>query len=193
MSSAALRLPTFDELYEEIRALPEGMTGEIFGPGELRVMSRPAAPHRIGSRRVLRALRGLDVDEGGSGWWIEVEAEIRLPDERLYVPDLSGWRAEGIPDFIEDNPITVVPDWICEILSRDTQRGDRARKLPHYVEAGVVYVWVVDPAANTVEVYQGIGGRPTLIATAQGDDVKVLPPFELSFDVGALWLPGRAG
>ena len=41
MSSAALRLPTFDELYDEIEALPVGMTGEILGPGELRTMSLP--------------------------------------------------------------------------------------------------------------------------------------------------------
>ena len=188
MSSAALRLPTYDELYDEIRALPEGMTGEILSLGELRVMSRPGAGHRLSSRRVQRALRGQDVDEGGTGWWIEVEAEIQLPDERLYVPDLAGWRADGIPTFIKDNPITTVPDWTCEILSRATQAADRVRKLPHYIAAGVGHVWVLDPAARTIEVYQAMNGRPALIAAVEGEGTVTLPPFDTPIDVGALWL-----
>ena len=76
MSSAALRLPTFEELYAEIQALPEGSTGEILGPGELRVMARPGAPHRHLGKRISRALDGVDRALGGVGWWIEIEAEI---------------------------------------------------------------------------------------------------------------------
>ena len=41
MSSAALRLPTFEELYAEIEALPEGMTGEILGPAEQTWVQAP--------------------------------------------------------------------------------------------------------------------------------------------------------
>lgn len=191
MSSAALRLPTFDELYAEIEALPEGLTGEIMGPGELRTMSRPGAPHRYFGKRVARSLDGADLSVGGSGWWIEVEAEIQLPSERLYVPDLAGWRASGPPDFIYDNPITVVPAWVCEILSRATQRADRVRKLPYYAAAGVEHVWIVDPVARTVEVYQTVQGHPSLIAAAADGDVATLAPFDLPIDVGALWLAPR--
>lgn len=189
MTSLAHRLLTFDELYTEIEALPEGMTGEILGPGELRVMSRPAGRHRFGAQRISHALRGSNFILGGSGWWIEVEAELRLPDDRLYVPDLCGWRIEGIPPFIEENPITVMPDWACEILSRDTQRADRARKLPHYARAGIGHVWIVDPAARSIEVYETRGRLPVLVETATNDATAVLPPFSLPIDLASLWLP----
>ena len=189
MSSAALRLPTFDELYAEIEALPEGLTGEIMGPGELRTMSRPGGPHRYFGKRVAHSLEGADLAMGGSGWWIEPEPEIRLPDDRLYVPDLCGWRVTEEPDFVDENPITVVPDWVCEILSRSTQAADRTRKLPNYARSGVSHIWVVDPVQQTIEVYETFDGRPSLVATAMANDApgRVLAPFDLPIDVGALW------
>lgn len=187
MSSAALRLPTFDELYAEIQALPEGLTGEILGPGELRTMARPGGPHRLFGKRVARALDGADVAMGGTGWWIEPEAEIRLLEDRLYVPDLAGWRVSEEPDFVDENPIMVVPDWTCEILSRSTQRADRVRKLPTYARAGVGHVWIVDPEARTIEVYETVGAHALLLETASDADVRVLPPFDLTLDLGTLW------
>ena len=192
MSSAALKLPDFDELYAEIEALPQGTTGEILGPGELRTMARPGGRHSYSSQRVGHALRGNNVVFGGSGWWIEVEREIRLGYDLLYVPDLVGWRVDAPPDFVDDNPITVVPDWACEILSRSTQRADRAIKLPNYAACGVGHVWVLDPEARSLEVYESSGGRPLLVAAVSGAGVKVLPPFDEPIDVGALWKPARA-
>ena len=191
MSSAALRLPTFEELYAEIEALPEGMTGEILGPGDLRTMARPGGPHRLTAHRVGSALSGSNLMDGGIGWWIEVEAEIRLPGGRLYVPDLAGWRVDQEPSFVDDNPIVVVPDWACEILSRGTQRGDRAFKLPNYAYAGVGHVWVIDPEARTVEVYETQHGQPVLVSTAVGSVTAVLQPFPEPLEIGAFWKRSR--
>jgi hypothetical protein len=64
------------------------VTGEILDPGVLRTMSRPGKAHRRSHRQALKALRGFDANEGGAGWWIEVEVEVRL-GPRLLVPDLS--------------------------------------------------------------------------------------------------------
>lgn len=192
MSSLAYKLPTFEEMYAEIEALPEGTTGEILGPGDLRVMPRPGGKHSFASMRAARALDGSNLLFGGTGWWIEVEREVRFPDDRLFVPDLAGWRVDEMPDFIEENPITVPPDWACEILSRSTQRADRVLKLPHYARNGVGHVWIVVPEARTIEVYESRGSVAALIATASGDDVVVLPPFDLPLDVGALWKPEKA-
>lgn len=191
MTASALRLPTFEELYAEIEALPEGMTGEILGPGDLRTMARPGGAHRLSSHRVSAALRGSNLMDGGFGWWIEVEAEIRLPGSRLYVPDLAGWRVTEEPTFVDDNPITVTPDWACEILSRGTQRGDRAFKLPNYACAGVGHVWILDPEAKTVEVYETQHGLPVLVATAAREVTVVLPPFPDPIDVGSFWKKTR--
>jgi len=46
MAHPAAVLPTFEELYEQVRALPEHLTGEILEPGVLRTISRPGKAHR---------------------------------------------------------------------------------------------------------------------------------------------------
>ena len=186
MASAALKMPTFDDLYAEIEAMAPGLTAEILEPGEIRTMSRPGGKHSYSTQRILRALRGHNLIDGGLGWWLEIEREIRFA-ERLYVPDLSGWRVDAPPTFVDDNPILVPPDWACEILSRTTQRGDRAVKLPRYAVEGVAHVWVVDPTAETIEVYETVTGRPLLVASARGHQTLVLPPFDGPIDVGTLW------
>ena len=188
--SAAAQLHTFDELYAAIEALPETLTGEILGPGELRTMSRPGGRHSFSSHRLGSALRGSNLIDGGTGWWIEVERELRLLD-RLYVPDLIGWRVEEEPAFVDDNPITVTPGWVCEILSRRTQRGDRVWKLPTYAAAGVGYIWVIDPDVCTLEVYASRDALPVLVATAAGQGTVLLPPFADPIDVGSLWKSPR--
>lgn len=187
MPATAEKTPTFAELYAEIEALPQGVTGEILVPGTLRTMSRPARPHRRAARRLARALDAIDVNVGGSGWWIELEAEVRFGD-RLTVPDLAGWRVERLPVFPDDNPIVVLPDWCCEVLSPTTAREDRVVKLPLYAREGVAHVWLVDPQLRTLEVYESVAGRATLTQVAAGDDAVALAPFDLTLALTGWWL-----
>jgi len=188
MSSAAFKLPSYADLLAELRALPQGTTGEILGEGWLRLMSRPGRKHRSVSRQLLFGLR----DHGlmGGDWVIEVEAEIDLLG-RLLVPDLVGWRLHDgdTTDFLDENPITRTPDWACEILSRSTQQGDRAIKLPLYAAAGVAHVWVIVPEAQTIEVFDNTGSKPLLVATARGEQTVLLPPFAEAWDLAQLWKP----
>jgi Uma2 family endonuclease len=192
MAQRAVQSSTFDELYRQIQELPRGTTGEILEPGVIRSMSRPGGPHRLTHRRILRSVRGSDIDEGGSGWWFEVEAEIRLPGDLLAVPDISAWRASERPGFVDVNPIEVLPDFCCEILSPSTVRDDRRLKVPIYARSGVGWTWLADPRAHLVEVYQTINGLPTLVLIAKDDEVMTLPPFEGEVDLGRWWLPAPA-
>jgi Uma2 family endonuclease len=192
MADSARQVRTFEELYEEIRHLPEGLTGEILEEGVLRVMSRPGKRHRRSARACLDALSGADANVRGTGWWIEIEAEIRFPPARLAVPDLSGWRVAQVPDLPDENPLTVLPDWCCEILSPRTARDDKRLKLPLYARAGVPWSWLVDPTLRLVEIYQTLNGLPALMTTAQEDERRVLPPFELEISLEGWWLPGPA-
>jgi Uma2 family endonuclease len=193
MSQAAVAPPTFEELYAEIQALPEGMTGEILEPGVLRTMSRPGRAHRWAAQRCFARLDGFDVRNSGVGWWIEFEAEIKFLRDRLAVPDIAGWRVERVPELPEENPITIVPDFCCEILSPTTARDDRSVKLPLYARAGVAWVWLIDPALRLIEIFETVNGRPALVDTARDDDAKQLPPFEGEIAVGPWWPPAPAG
>jgi len=184
-----LQPESFDELYERIRNLPEGMTGEILVPNVLKTMSRPGKRHRRSAVRCLDALRSFNASLGGTGWWIEVEAEIRLPNNRLVVPDLIGYRVERVPELPEENPLTILPDWVCEVLSPATEKEDTTIKRPLYAQCGIPWIWIVDPAKRIIEVYETVNNRPALTAIATEDERIVLPPFGTEFDVGPFWLP----
>lgn len=190
MAHPARAVRTFEELYAEIERLPEGMTGEILEEGVVRTMSRPSRRHRRAAGACFRALSGIDANAGGSGWWIELEAEIRFPSSRLAVPDLAGWRVERVPELPENNPLTVIPDWCCEVLSPRTARDDKRLKLPMHARSGVTWTWLVDPILQLVEVYQTVNDLPALVTTAQEAEKCVLPPFELEISLEGWWLPG---
>jgi Uma2 family endonuclease len=190
MTATAARLPTFEDLYAEIERLPEGVIGEILEPGVLHTKPRPAKAHRNAAKRLLLALGRADIGQGGTGWWIEVECEVRL-GQRLFDPDLAGWRVERVPEQPDENPVTIVPDWTCEILSPGTARTDRTIKLPHYARSRVPWIWLVDPAFHTVEVYEtDPSGRPVLVLAAGESDVVKLPPFDGEIALSGLWMPG---
>ncbi len=196
MGDAAERTPTFEELYRAIEALPEGLTGEILEPGVIRTMGRPGAAHRFTARRLLAAFGDDDAAEGGQGWWFEAEAEIRLLADRLVVPDVAAWRLapeEGVPpDFVQDNPIVAVPGWCAEILSPRTRSVDRAQKLPLYAEAGVEWVWLIDPEARRVELFETVGGKPQARGVVDGDTKRALPPLDSVVELSRWWLPQPA-
>ncbi|MGZ6086111.1 MAG: Uma2 family endonuclease [Polyangiales bacterium] len=185
--SAAAKSRSFEELYREIEQLPEGQRGEILVAGELLVtMGRPGRPHRKAAQQLYDSLRGSDCERGGSGWWIEIEPEVRFGD-RLFDPDLAGWRVDRVPELPRENPISLVPDWCCEVLSPKTAVTDIRVKLPHYVASGVPFVWIVDPEMRLVQVYAAENG-PRLVATASDDTSIRLPPFDLDIDPRRFWL-----
>jgi Uma2 family endonuclease len=189
MSAPARRVPTFDELYDRIRALPEGVTGEILEPGVLRTMSRPGTGHEWAHLGLYDALEPFDARRRAGGWWILREMEIRLPGDRLLVPDLAGWRAERLPEFPDVNPVVELPDWCCEVLSPSTAQVDRVVKLPLYAASGVAWVWLVDPELRAIEVFETVGGRAVRAAGARDQEASALPPFEGLLRLAGLWKP----
>jgi Uma2 family endonuclease len=69
------------------------------------------------------------------------------------VPDLAGWRVERMQGLPETAYYTIVPDWVCEVLSKSTEAIDRNEKLPLRASMGVRHAWLVDPIAKTLEVH----------------------------------------
>ena len=89
-----------------------------------------------------------------------------------------------------DEPIRVVPDWVCEVLSRSNRAYDRATKFPFYARVGVSHLWVVDPEARVVEVKRLEGKRYSDIAVFAAEATLSAEPFaESAIDLGSLWLP----
>ena len=177
-------------LYDDLCALPEGVTGEILA-GQLHTMSRPSGRHGVaGSALVADLGPPFDFGRGGpGGWWIITEPEIHfVRDTEVAVPDLAGWRRERMPQVPNDHRFAVVPDWVCKILSPSTARKDRFIKLPIYARYGVAHAWLVDPEAHTLEAFELRQGIWLLIATLQDDAPVRVPPFDaIEFSLADLW------
>lgn len=125
---------------------------------------------------------------GPGGWWILVEPELHL-GRHILVPDLAGWRRERMPEVPDVRYFELAPDWICEVLSPATARLDRVDKLGIYAEYAVASVWLIDPAARTLEAYTLDRGRWRLDAS-HADDARVrVPPFDaVELELDALWI-----
>jgi Uma2 family endonuclease len=90
--------------------------------------------------------------------------------------------------------VTVVPDWVCEILSPSTESKDRKIKMPLYARYGVPYAWLVDPIARTLEAYALEAGDWREFGRFSDADHVAAPPFEaVTLDLEGLWLPTWQG
>jgi Uma2 family endonuclease len=184
MSNPARRRAT----YQDVLDAPPDKIAEIIH-GELHLSSRPRYKHSSVAK-ALNALLTLpfDMGIGGPGDWIILyEPELHLGDEIL-VPDLAGWRCERLP-VVEDVAFeTLAPDWLCEILSRSTEKVDRIDKMPTYAAHGVKHVWLAHPIRRTLEVFRLQVGRWLTVATHQDDQRVRAEPFEeLELDLSLLW------
>ena len=187
MSPHASRKPS---LYQQLLALPEGLTGEIIN-GQLYTQPRPAWPHSLAGSRL-----GADIEGpygrgrgGPGGWWIIDEPEIHLVlDTEVVVPDIAGWRRERLPAPLTGHKIPVAPDWVCEIFSPSTRSRDREEKMPLYARYGVRHAWLVDPKTRTLEAYEQMDGQwHKLGVFRDGDPVSVAPFDAITIHLADLW------
>ena len=186
---AKVAAPTLEELRARLDALPESVKGEIID-GVLHVHPRPRFRHaRAGGFFVHHLGGSFDYDDGGpGGWWIVPEPGIELPGAAEISPDLAGWRRERMPAPPEDESITVVPDWVCEVLSPSNARYDRTIKLPFYARALVPWLWLIDPRDQTLEVYQLRDAAWSLRGTFGPEANVRAEPFEaIEIPLPKLW------
>jgi Uma2 family endonuclease len=183
-----------DALYEAYLEVPPYQHAEIIR-GTLYVMSRPAPKHASAASMLQVELGGpFQRGRGGpGGWWILFEPEIHFVHNEPVVPDLAGWRVERMPELPDTPHFTLVPDWVCEVLSKSTEKIDRDEKLPLYADHGVRHVWLVDPIARTLEAYAlGEEGRWREVRIHRGDAPVRAAPFDaIELDLTALWSPPR--
>lgn len=184
--------------YQDVLDAPEHMVAEILD-GELVLSPRPAGPHASVTGNLFTEI-GSRFRRGRSpgGWLILIEPEIHLGDH-VVVPDLAGWRFERKSHVYTDEKFfTLAPDWVCETLSRWTERYDRKVKLRIYAEHEVGHLWFAHPGHRTVEILRRQGSQWLTLAVHGDDDVVRAEPFEdVEIDLARLWIdlappPSRA-
>lgn len=186
--SVALKTKSGDELLAEVERLPENMVGEVI-EGALWAMSRPSLAHQTAEGVVESELR-REGPGGPSGWVIASEMELLFPSKELVVPDLVGWRRERIAGFEKQNPVTIRPDWVCEVLSPSTRVKDVGPKRRLYARHGVPHLWLIDPESRVLEAFKLQQDLWLHLGTwTENDIVTNLEPFpELTFELSRWWL-----
>ena len=78
------------------------------------------------------------------------EAEVRFDEKNHFIPDIA---IVCDPHKIKSSYIDGAPDFVAEVLSRSTKKRDITVKLKTYEKYGVREYWVVDPKAESIDVY----------------------------------------
>ena len=186
VNDPARKLPTRADL----DALPANIKGEII-EGVLYTMTRPRGLHQRTALVIGSALLGpFDLGNSGpGGWWIVPEPGIELPNTPEIAPDVAGWRRDRLVTPPKDDPITLVPDWVCEVLSPTTRRHDLLIKKPYYARIGVRHHWLVDLDAHTVSAHRLESGH-WLELGVYGDerDARIEPFDAIALDIASFWI-----
>lgn len=175
----------------DLDALPSNIKGEII-EGVLYTMTRPRGRHQYTGLEIAGDLRNpFSHGRGGpGGWWILIEPGIELPNTPEVSPDIAGWRRERLPGLVDDAPITVVPDWVCEVLSPTTARHNLLVKKPYYARIGVPHHWLVDPRERTLTAYRLEAGRWVELGVYSDEHAVRIEPFaDVALDVAGWWTP----
>jgi Uma2 family endonuclease len=173
----------------DVDALPGHMKGEIID-GVLYAMTRPRGFHqRVAGLIFADVLTPFDRRRGGPGGWLILpEPGIDLPRSPEVSPDLAGWRREHLAAAPKDASITVVPDWICEVLSTNTRRYDLRTKRPYYASIGVSHLWIADPDALILTASVLENGRWVELGVWSDEPEARIAPFDaVPFDVNDWW------
>jgi len=174
--------------YEDLLRLSAEPVAEIVD-GALYTSPRPSIRNAVSALALSAALGGTyQLGRTRSGWWFFFEPELQLADDVL-VPDLAGWRRERLPRPPETAAIDLPPDWVCEVLSPETETFDRASKLPAYARHGIGHTWLVSPAKRSLEVLRCEGGRFWSCGSFTRDSVVQVEPFAaVRLDLLLLWI-----
>jgi len=182
--------PDYDELVALVRDLPQGRVGQIVN-GKLHVSSvcDPAHAHTLAELSAT-LLAGSPLGEPvPPGWTFLTEVELLLPGDTLVTADIAGWRAPHDRIVALPMPIGLIPQWVCEVLDPSTRALDLTYKRHAYALHGVQCLWIVDPMARVLEVFENFRGRWVLTEALSEDEVAAPPFSDLHIDVGELWMP----
>lgn len=186
MSQPAQRRSTVDDLL----AIPEERRRHEIVDGSLIEKDAASGKHGGAQVRLSRALGPYDRRPGGrwpGGWWFAVETEVQFAPDEVYRPDVAGWKRERLPELPSAVPITVRPDWVCEILSTN-KRNDLVKKKRGYHRFGVPHYWILDPGEESLSVNRWTPeGYLEVLVADRGDRVRAEPFDVLDLHVGAFF------
>ena len=119
--------------------------------GEMVLAPSPTTRHQIILGRLHILLTSIFADRG-LGLVVLAPLDVVLSDHDVAQPDLLFVSNER-SGIVEDANVQGAPDLVVEILSPSTAAYDQGYKLALYGRHGVREYWLVDPNAETVQVF----------------------------------------
>jgi Uma2 family endonuclease len=156
--------------------LPEGYPAELVS-GALLKEPAPTAGHQVLVTRLLVRLAAI----AGTDRVLAAPADVVVDEFNVFQPDLV---VLGAPPDADARDVGI-PRVAVEVLSPSTAHRDAGVKRRRLLRAGVAEVWLVDPAAGTVVVWDARGSRAA--SGAERIASAALPGFEVV--PGALFAP----
>jgi Uma2 family endonuclease len=161
--------------YDEFRQLPDdGKRYELIR-GEVHVSPSPNTKHQRAHSRLFASL-APHVEANDLGEVFSAPFDVRLALDTAVQPDII-FISSARSEIVLDNYIAGAPDLVVEILSPSTAAHDRGTKLALYAQAGVSWVWFLDPDARTVETFKLQGGKYYVDSILTGDQTLISPLF----------------
>ena len=170
---------TASATYRDIVAAPVNRVAEILF-GKLVLHPASELPHCCAVTGLTRALYRCD-----DAWVILPKIELHIRDH-IVVPDMARWHSSQID--VDEHQTVAIPNWCCDVFHPDTKKFDIVEKRQIYADAGVSYLWHIDPSAKTLEAYELRENNWLLTHVRSEDDTCDVPPFEAApFNLGVLW------
>lgn len=164
---------------DEFTKMPDPADGSRLelARGEVVAMPPPKGRHGICCSKIAWLLMN-HANPARLGWVTTNDTGVILdrgPDT-VRGPDVAFWSIARQP-VVPDGYFEIPPDIAVEVLSPDDRRKDVRAKIKEYLFYGVRLVWLVDPDARTVTVYQGKPRGTELDEEDMLDGDDILPGF----------------
>lgn len=174
----------------DLLALPETTRRHELVDGVLIEKEAASGRHGGAQVRIARRLGPYDRRPGGrwpGGWWFATGVEVLFEDAEVYRPDIAGWRRDRLAELPTQVPITIRPDWICEILSTN-KTNDLIKKKRVYHRHKVGHYWIVDPTEETLAVHRWHADGYVEVLIAERSEVIRAEPFDaIELRIGVLF------
>lgn len=173
------------EQFEQLAHAEQLARMELAKDGELIIMSPTGGTAGRKNSRLTQQVRNW-ADQDGKGEVFDSSTVFVLPNGARRNPDVSWIKLERwnqLTQVQQDGFPPLAPDFVIELVSpsdlKNQQYQDLQEKMQEYLDNGVQFGWLIEPAAKTVEIYRL--GQAVEIAnnlqTLSGEDI--LPGFIL--------------
>jgi len=174
----------------DLLAIPEAHRRHELVDGVLLEKEAASGRHGGAQARLSRTLGPYDRRPGGrwpGGWWFASEVEVQFEDTQVFRPDVAGWRRERLAELPAEVPVTIRPDWISEILSKN-KRNDLIKKKRVYHRHQVGHYWILDPVEETLAVYRWHSdGYVEILMADRTESVRAEPFDAIELRIGVLF------